>query len=223
MSDPAEKGAPCNYASTTDTLALAGGGTSFAAPAFAGIQALINQKAESSQGNPNYAYYRLASQQFAGSDAATCNSDLGTPTAPQAPAKSCVFYDVTAGDNDVPCAGTASCFGFSATDAGAEYGALSTSAASFSPAYSSGVGWDYATGLGSVNATNLVNAVANTVAPPPPTVVALGGRAPLLYGLLVAGGVGALPRRRCMRRRRGGGRRRYEAPVGPPGPTGCRP
>jgi uncharacterized repeat protein (TIGR01451 family) len=36
-------------------------------------------------------------------------------------------------------------------------GVLSTSNSSFAPAYGTTVGWDFATGIGSVNAANLVN------------------------------------------------------------------
>ena len=40
-----------------------GGGTSFAAPMMAGIQALVNQRWGGRQGNPNPVYYALAEQQ----------------------------------------------------------------------------------------------------------------------------------------------------------------
>jgi hypothetical protein len=36
------------------------------------------------------------------------------------------------------------------------YGVLSTSSGSLSPAYGTTAGWDFATGLGSINAYNLV-------------------------------------------------------------------
>ena len=55
------------------------GGTSASAPALAGIMALVNQATNSRQGNPNYVFYKLASQ---------------VPSA---------FNDVTAGTNRVPC------------------------------------------------------------------------------------------------------------------------
>jgi subtilase family serine protease len=201
LSDSAHGGVPCNYTSTTDTLALAAGGTSFAAPAFAGIQALINQKTGSSQGNPNYMYYRLAAEQAAGSGGASCNSDRGSPTAPVLPASSCVFYDVTAGDTDVPCEGTDACVGFSAPGGKTVYGALSTSSTSFSAAYPASTGWDYATGLGSVNAYNLANAFA----PSATAVPAAADRAPLLGVLLATAGLGVLARKPRQHRHRVGG------------------
>ena len=43
------------------------GGTSFASPIMAGIQALINQKTGQNQGNPNSVYYQLAATEYNGS------------------------------------------------------------------------------------------------------------------------------------------------------------
>ena len=39
-------------------------------------------------------------------------------------------------------------------------GVVSTSTTALQPAYQSAPGWDFTTGLGSINATNLVNAMA---------------------------------------------------------------
>src|SRR5262249_44112341 len=141
MSDAAQGGVTCNYANTTDALGLGAGGTSFSAPAMAGIQALINQKTGSAQGNPNPVYYRLAAGQV--SAGAACNSDQGAPTNPSTPSAACIFNDVTQGDIDVPCTGSINCFGYSKPGATTFYGALSTSSTSFTPAYAAGTGWDY--------------------------------------------------------------------------------
>jgi subtilase family serine protease len=131
------------------------GGTSFASPIMAGIQALVNQKTNSAQGNPNYVYYQLA----AGS--ATCNSSNGDPGSGP-----CVFHNVTQGDIDVNCAGSENCYGAAASVTGGRRGgfgasqangALSGSSNSYSPAFSAAAGWNFATGIGSVNAFNLVN------------------------------------------------------------------
>jgi subtilase family serine protease len=157
MSDASEGGVACNYTNLTDTLDLAAGGTSFAAPAMAGIQAIINQKTGAAQGNPNPTYYKLAATEYGASGDAACNSNGGTAKAPVLPASSCIFNDVTAGDMDVPCTGTTDCYGYSKSGKTTYYGALSPSSSTFSPAYASGTGWDYATGLGTVNAANLVN------------------------------------------------------------------
>jgi len=43
------------------------GGTSFASPIMAGIQALINQKAGGPQGNPASVYYQLAAAEYGSS------------------------------------------------------------------------------------------------------------------------------------------------------------
>jgi hypothetical protein len=132
-------GAPSGWAS--------GGGTSFASPIMAGIQALVNQKTGSSQGNPNPAYYSLATAEYGASGSTTCNSTLGNGVA-----STCTFYDVTQGDMDVNCTGTNNCYRPSGTN-----GVLSTSNSSYAKAYGTGTGWDFATGIGSVNAANLVN------------------------------------------------------------------
>ncbi len=153
MSDTKQGGAPCT--AQNDALLEGGGGTSFASPAMAGIQALINQN-YGKQGNANYVYYTLAAQQFSVQGSSACNA---SQTNGSLPASSCVFHDVTRGDMDIPCgAGRGGvfydCFGGS----GRILGELSTSNSTGQPAYPATVGYDLATGLGSVDATNLFNA-----------------------------------------------------------------
>jgi subtilase family serine protease len=154
MSDVSEGGAPCDYSTPLDAISNSSGGTSFTAPQFASIQALINQKAGGAQGNPAPNYYSLAVKDY-GTPAKpnngglnACNSSLGNGVNP-----SCSFYDTTFGGNVVPCYGTNDCYG----SAGLSYGVLSTSDSTFEPAYLTGAGWDFSTGLGSVNVTNIVN------------------------------------------------------------------
>ena len=53
------------------------GGTSFASPIMAGIQALVNQKTGAKQGNPNPAYYKLAAKEYGATGQHDCNSTLG--------------------------------------------------------------------------------------------------------------------------------------------------
>ena len=53
---------------------------------------------------------------------------------------------------DVNCTGTHNCYRPSGTN-----GVLSTSNTAYSKAYGTTTGWDFATGLGTVNAANLVN------------------------------------------------------------------
>jgi subtilase family serine protease len=120
------------------------GGTSFAAPILAGIQALVNANTNSRQGNPNYVYYALAgSQHRAGLN---CNATAGNAASAQ-----CVFYDLTLGDIDVDCQGSIDCYLPSGS-----YGVLSTSDGSDATAYTAATGWDFASGNGSVNAKNLI-------------------------------------------------------------------
>ncbi|MEI9977741.1 MAG: Ig-like domain repeat protein [Edaphobacter sp.] len=131
-------GQPCNL--NPPTYGFAGyGGTSVASPAFAGILALVNQKTGNRQGNANYALYNLAAQQNGNGTA--CNSATGNPSA------GCVFNDLTTGSIAMPCVkGTPGCTVTNSID---YFGILS--------GYSSTAGYDLATGLGSVNAANLVN------------------------------------------------------------------
>ncbi|HKW31740.1 MAG TPA: protease pro-enzyme activation domain-containing protein [Candidatus Acidoferrum sp.] len=142
-SDTKNGGAVCG----SDPSAWSGaGGTSFASPIMAGIQALINQKAGGPQGNPAPVYYQLAAAEYGSAGSNSCNSNNGN-----AAGASCVFYDVTMGDMDVDCTGP-NCF---LSDG--SVGVLSTSNTSFAPAYGTTTGWDFATGIGTVNAANLAN------------------------------------------------------------------
>jgi hypothetical protein len=114
-----------------------GGGTSAAAPLFAGIVALINQKMNTpgGQGNINPTLYSMAAT---------------TPAA---------FHDITTGNNIVPCAeGSTDC----------------PTSPPFQFGYNAGPGYDLATGLGSVDALNLVEAWGSSVAGnlPAPTLAA---------------------------------------------------
>ncbi|HEV2520908.1 MAG TPA: Ig-like domain repeat protein [Candidatus Acidoferrales bacterium] len=115
------------------------GGTSGSAPAFAGMIALVNQFTQSSgQGNANYVLYKLAS-----SSAQTSQNCNATAT----PAAGCIFHDVTSGTIAMPCAKSSpNCIFSNASDT---YGVLS--------GYNASAGYDLATGLGSVNADNLVH------------------------------------------------------------------
>ena len=143
-SDRANGGTPCTGAPSGWSGA---GGTSFASPIMAGIQALVNQKTGARQGNPNPTYYKLAAAEYGSAGSSICNSAKGA-----ASSSTCTFHDVTQGDIDVNCTGTHSCYRPSGTN-----GVLSTSTTAYKPAFAAGTGFDYATGLGSVNAYNLVN------------------------------------------------------------------
>ena len=69
-------------------------GTSASAPSFAGVMALVNQAIGARQGQANYVFYKLAQ----GETLSQCNgsSTSGLPNV------SCVFDDVTVGNNSVP-------------------------------------------------------------------------------------------------------------------------
>jgi len=122
------------------------GGTSFSSPIMAGIQSLVNQFNGNGQGNPAYAYYKLAAKEYGAAGDSSCNSTIGN-----AVASTCIFYDVTQGDMDVPCVTPYDCY-----DPSGAIGILSTSKTSYLPAYGTAIGWDFATGIGTVNAKNLV-------------------------------------------------------------------
>jgi subtilase family serine protease len=144
FSDTANGGAPCighpnNWSGE--------GGTSFVSPILAGVQALLNQKTRSRQGNPDYAYYALATLEYGFNGNSACDSNNGT--------NACIFHDVTFGDNDVNCEGTFSCY-----DPSGPNGVLSVSSTKFENAYGATKGWDFATGIGTLNVDALVNAWA---------------------------------------------------------------
>lgn len=121
------------------------GGTSAAAPAFAGIMALVNQKTGQRQGNANVTLYAMAKSETFSS----CNSSDGTSGS--ATNTTCVFNDITKGNNSVPCAGgSTNC---SKTSSGG-FGVL---ASGTTPSFAAGVGYDLATGLGSINVGNLIS------------------------------------------------------------------
>ena len=143
-SDPNFGGSGCFGPPITWTGA---GGTSFASPIWAGIQALVNQYTGARQGNPNPVLYKIAAAEYGAGGSSTCNASNGN-----AIGSSCIFYDVTLGDNIVGCtSGTPNCYA-----PGGTYGALSTSTTSYAPAFRAQTGWDFATGLGTVNVYNLV-------------------------------------------------------------------
>src|SRR5271167_798813 len=119
-SDPNNGGSSCSGAPDNWS---GFGGTSISAPIMAGIQALINQRTGSRQGNPNPTYYSLGAAEYGTSGNSGCNSSLGNAVNP-----SCIFYDVTLGDMDVDCTGSNNCYLPSGT-----YGGLSTSDSTLQP------------------------------------------------------------------------------------------
>jgi subtilase family serine protease len=103
-----------------------GGGTSFVAPTFSGMLALVEQKLGSRLGNINPTLYALGNSTY-------YNTTGSLPTGGTS-----VFHDVTTGSNTMPCtAGSTDC------PTGGSIG------------YSAGTGYDLATGWGSVDLNNL--------------------------------------------------------------------
>jgi subtilase family serine protease len=144
-SDVRNGGASCSGDPSTWAGA---GGTSFATPIVAGIQALVNQYNGGAQGNPNYVYYRLAATNASGA-----------------------FHSVTRGDIAVNCGGTTSCYGAAAavstgglgrhggggpSTGSTDNGVLSTSDTAYNPAFGAAAGWNFANGIGSLDAYQLV-------------------------------------------------------------------
>ena len=154
MSDEEQGGAPCDYTDSIDAVSNTAGGTSFSAPQFASIQALINQKAGAPQGNPAPIYYKLAKAEFGNASKPNearleaCSGSKGKGVG-----QACLFHDITAGNNAVPCYGPDNCYQPKKN----EFGVLSTSDSHLLEAYPTKAGWDFATGLGSINVTNIVN------------------------------------------------------------------
>ena len=145
---PTQKGNACSLTGTVEITPL--GGTSAAAPAFAGIMAsVIQQQGGQRQGNANHVLYNLYRKNL-GNASTICASNAANVSA-----TGCIFYDVITGNNSVACAGgSPNC---SNTNAAAnQYGVLVDPASTTTPAFGAVPGFDKATGLGSVNVGNLL-------------------------------------------------------------------
>jgi hypothetical protein len=124
----AAQGGPCTTGTDHTFTFIAGGGTSASAPGLAGIAAILNQKTGTANGNLNPRLYALG----------------------QLPAAA-AFHDVTVASSGVAgcTAATPSLCNNTTPGPSGLSGGLQ--------GYLAGTGYDLATGLGSVNATNLVN------------------------------------------------------------------
>src|SRR5215469_4053472 len=129
------------------------GGTSFSSPAFAGIIALIDQQQSGRQGNPNLVLYTIAR----GETFSSCNSSSFINPA-TAPPSSCAFLDITKGSNSVPCTTNATNTNNCSSTSSSVNGVLVSPSSPTTPAWTASTGYDTATGLGSVNVTNLAAA-----------------------------------------------------------------
>jgi hypothetical protein len=149
------------------------GGTSASAPSFAGIMALVNNQMATlntalgpRQGLANFGLYRLAAQE--NSILSECNGSSTTAL----PTSNCIFNDVTVGNNAVP--------------GELNYGSPTAQ-------FQAGVGYDMASGLGSVNITNLVNEWNAFTFNPTTTTLALGQMTGIAHGSPVSVNVGVAP------------------------------
>jgi len=134
---------PCSYSSSSEPGGEEVGGTSVGTPAMAGVMALINQKAGAPQGSPNAELYAMAAKQSYGK----CGTEAGNTN------DGCAFNDIDTGTIAMPC--TLNSPNCTVTHAGDNIGILS--------GYSATAGFDPATGLGSLNIANVVNAWTSTV------------------------------------------------------------
>jgi hypothetical protein len=100
----ADGAAPCtnppNPVATSPTWS-GFGGTSVAAPLMAAVQALVNQKWGTREGNPNPVYYQIAKAEFGSSGDSACYAINQPQRAGLASA--CAFNDITQGDINVNC------------------------------------------------------------------------------------------------------------------------
>jgi subtilase family serine protease len=169
---------PCAPNFTTPVILE--GGTSLSSPMFAGIQALIDQGLSAKglsafQGNAAPTLYQLASSEYGGatgsapSTLAGCDADNGT----KGTAK-CVFHNITDGGNSTQCINvlafgetTPDCYyygtiqNFEGFYGPTQVGLTSSNANKYNAntaAFAASAGWNFANGLGSVNADNLFTA-----------------------------------------------------------------
>jgi len=162
QADALQPGSSPSCASTGPFSFFGAGGTSASSPAFAGVIALIGQSEANAgrsrrQGNANLVLYQIAQ---------TAANSCDSSTQPLAPPATCVFYDVTKGNNSVPCAaGSPHCSSLS----GANGVEVTVSGTTKTPAFTANAGtasipsYDLATGLGTVNIANLATAWATAV------------------------------------------------------------
>jgi len=143
----------CSNLTTSGAVVITGvGGTSVSSSAMAAIQTLINQSTGAWAGQADFIYYPLATK----------------------PATAAAFHDVTVGGNRVLCnPSTPNCVaGTAASNSSGYY---------VENGYSAGIGYDLATGLGSVDVANLIN-FWNTVTFAPTTTTLSVSPASLVHG-----------------------------------------
>ncbi|MDR3792861.1 MAG: protease pro-enzyme activation domain-containing protein [Terracidiphilus sp.] len=145
----------CQSPTGSNLVQLTGvGGTSASAPAFAGIMALVNQQTGTRQGQANTILYPLKAQ---------------FPSA---------FHDVVNGTNSVPCeyapTKTTNCIAAPSSNTVVVGGVTEGQIGSGTTAsYNAGAGYNLATGLGTIDAYNLVTNWSSVKLTPTTTTMAL--------------------------------------------------
>jgi subtilase family serine protease len=142
-------------------------GTSAAAPSVAAIIAMLDQTQitqalpDGRQGLVNPLFYQMAASENAGSAGGQCSASQGPISG-----AGCFFYDVVVGSNAQPCSvanyasqaadsmPASTCF----HDSGDATGLMQANAAQ-AQVYQSGFGFDLASGIGSINATAVIQSV----------------------------------------------------------------
>jgi hypothetical protein len=119
------------------------GGTTASAAAFAGVMALVDQYNKGPQGNANFVLYPLAANSAANA-----------------------FHDITQGDTSVAC--VAASF-LDCSNQGTGYGIIADASGAI---WSAAPGYDYATGLGSLDVNNLVTKWSSVNFTPTTTTIA---------------------------------------------------
>jgi hypothetical protein len=182
---------PCSYSTSAEPFAQEVGGTSVATPAMAGVMALINEKTGAAQGSPNAGLYALASKQTYSS----CSAESVTAGG------SCYFNDIDQGTIAMPCDYDA----YVTTPSpnctishSGDYVGILTDPVSGAAGFNATTGYDLATGLGSLNVANVVNAwTAVTPGSATPTVTvtpspsSINSNNTLSVTVTIAGGSGA--------------------------------
>jgi len=153
QSDTNTNGVSCNLNSPFMDFNLVGG-TSTATPPFAAIVALLSQSLGGQRlGNVNYGLYAAAANDAVNNyKNGACSSSLN-----QTPGATCVFNDVTKGNIGVACAlGDASLVDGKTTWCSGAGPTFGVTFANGGVAFPAAQGYDLATGLGSINVTNLI-------------------------------------------------------------------
>jgi hypothetical protein len=142
------------------------GGTSVAAPSYAGVQALVNQANGGRQGMPGYILYSLAAAQ----NYANCAAMYSPVTLPAA---NCVFNDPVQGTTNI----------CSVAGSGGTPTSCKTTASVIG--WPAQTGYDFGTGLGSVNAYNLATQWSTVTFNSSATTMSLGQTTGITHGQAV--------------------------------------